>query len=104
MTYILNARERAAIEKIGFDHNRFYIKGELVGIGAVTLSGLVDLGLLEIGPGRHGDSGWRITADGQRCMYGETIAEMSTKPDGVKSFPFVVWKWPVDLNGKRWRI
>jgi hypothetical protein len=37
-------------------------------------------------------------------MYGETIAEILAKPDGVKSFPFVVWKWPVDLNGARRRL
>ena len=46
---ILNARERKALDKISFDHRNVHIKGELVGIGTVTLDTLVDLGLLETG-------------------------------------------------------
>jgi hypothetical protein len=37
MTRILNARERKALETIAFDDRNFHIKGELVGIGTVTL-------------------------------------------------------------------
>ena len=60
-------------------------------------------GLAETGPSRNYSSeiGWRITDDGWRCMYGETIVEILTKPAGVKTYPFVIWKWPVDPSGKR---
>jgi hypothetical protein len=37
-------------------------------------------------------------------MYGETIAEIMAKPSGVKSYPFLVWKWPVDPEGRRRRL
>jgi hypothetical protein len=37
-------------------------------------------------------------------MYGETIAEIMAKPKGIKSYPFVVWKWPVEPKGRRRRI
>jgi hypothetical protein len=76
------------------------------GVGAKIVESLLELGLIEAGPNpRHyGQIGWRLTDDGWRCMYGETIAEILAKPDGVKSFPFVVWKWPVDLNAAHRRF
>lgn len=106
MTRVLTARERSALEKMSINHAALHIKGELVGVGTKTLQTLIDLGLLETGPSvRHyGEIGWRITDDGWRCMYGETIAEIMAKPDGVKSYPFVVWRWPVDLDGRRRRF
>jgi hypothetical protein len=93
MTRILNARERKALDKIAFDHRNFHIRGELVGIGTVTLDALVDLGLLETGPSQRydGEIGWRVTPDGARCMYGKTFDEM--KGSGPYH-PLTVWSWP----------
>jgi hypothetical protein len=107
MSVILKAKERQALDRMTLDHANFHIKAELgTGIGTTTIEGLLALGLIEAGPNaRHyGQIGWRLTDDGWRCMFGETIAEILAKPDGVKSFPFVVWKWPVDPNGTRRRI
>jgi hypothetical protein len=90
---ILNARERKALDKISFDHRNFYIKGELVGIGTVTLDALVDLGLLETGPSQryYGEIGWRVTPNGTRCMYGRTFDEMK----GPGPYHRLrVWSWP----------
>jgi hypothetical protein len=96
MTHVLNARERKALDKIAFDHRNFHIKGELVGIGAVTLAALVDLGLLETGPSQryYGEIGWRVTPDGWRCMYGKTIEEIMA-PGGPPVRPLKLWQWPL---------
>jgi hypothetical protein len=45
--------------------------------------------------------GWRITDDGSRCTFGATIAETLAKPNVAMTYPFVIWKWPVDPAGKR---
>lgn len=106
MDDVLNSRECNALQQLSDVHNEFLIKGELVGIGDVTLASLVDRGLAETGPSRkYGPQiGWRITDDGWRCMYGETLKEIMVKPDGVKSYPFLVWRWPVDPDARRRRI
>ena len=92
MTRVLNARERKALETIAFDHRHFHTKGELVGIGTVTLNALVDLGLLETGMSQqYGEIGWRITPDAWRCMYGKTFDEM--KGPGPSHY-LRVWSWP----------
>jgi hypothetical protein len=97
MSRVLNARERNALERLRFDHRDFLIKGELPsGIGIRTLEGLVDLGLLEKGPGRFGETGYRITPDGWRAMYGKTYEEIMAQPEGVKTYPLKVWRWPPD--------
>jgi hypothetical protein len=99
----LSAYECKALKKLGDHPTQFLIWGELVGIGRPTLASLVERGLAETGLSREyaPEIGWRITDDGWRCMYGETLAELLAKPSGVKTYPFVVWKWPADPNGTR---
>jgi hypothetical protein len=107
MSEVLNAKQRQALDRMTLDHSNFHIGAELgPGVGTKTVESLLALGLIEASPNaRHyGQIGWRLTNDGWRCMYGETIAEILAKPDGVKTFPFVVWKWPVDPDGKRRRF
>jgi hypothetical protein len=99
VNHVLNSRERNGLEKLTEDPigKDYLIKGQLTGVGHVTLASLVELGLAETGPSKryYGEMGWRITHDGWRCMYGETVAEMMAKPSDVKRYPFLVWKWPV---------
>jgi len=107
MTHVLNARERKALNHLSLDHRDFIIKGQFpVGIGKETLETLVNLGLAEIGPSKRfsGDVGWRITDDGWRCMYGETLDEIRTKPEGTKSYPFRVWRWPMKSGARRLKM
>ncbi len=71
MTYVLTSRERKALEKLSNDQRDFLMKGQLVGVGDVTLQTLVDLGLAETGLSRRysDERGWRITDDGGvACM------------------------------------
>jgi hypothetical protein len=89
------------------DYAAFHIKAELgTGIGTKTIESLLALGLIEAGPNQrhYGQIGWRLTDDGWRCIYGETIAEIMAKPKGTKAYPFMVWKWPFDPNGRRRRM
>jgi len=107
MSDILNAKQRQALDRMTFDSNSYHIGAELgPGIGAKTVASLLELGLIEAGPNvrHHGQTGWRLTDDGWRCMYGETIDEIMAKPEDVKTYPFVVWKWPVDPEAKRRRF
>lgn len=58
MTYILNKRERTALEALEretrFENGDFIYKGKLpTGIGAKTLDKLVELGLAEKGPSKR---------------------------------------------------
>lgn len=92
---VLSARERTALDKLSLDHGDYLIAGQLVGIGKVTMSRLVDLGLAEVGPSEryYGELGWRITSDGWRCMYGKTYEEIMA-PGALPSYPLRVWRWP----------
>lgn len=91
----LKPLERKALEKISLDHQKFYIGGELVGIGAMTLNELVGIGLLETGPSKqYGVTGWRITPDGWRCMYGKTYEEVMSAGGPTAVRPLGVWQWP----------
>lgn len=95
------------MEAMRLDHANFHIKAELgTGIGTKTIESLLALGLIESRPNkRHYDQiGWRLTDDGWRCMHGETLDEIMAKPEGTKSYPFIVWRWPVDPDGKRRRM
>lgn len=97
MTYFLTARERKLLRELQFDSECYQIRGQLpVGTGEITLSRLTDLGLLETGPGRFGDVGWRLTDDGWRCMYGKTKGEMAS--GGAPHLPLKVWSWPPTLD------
>ena len=80
------------MDHLQLDHRAFQIPGQLpTGFGAVTFERLMQLGLLEAGPGRHGSTGYRLTDDGWRCMYGMTLGEMS----GPGPYhPLRVWSWP----------
>src|SRR3954471_24874193 len=102
MSRVLNPRERKALETLSFYHRNFLIKGELVGIGAKTLESLVGLGLAEVGQSErnYGQTGWRITPDGWRCMCGNTYEEIMA-PGGKPMLPLKVWRWPPDENGHR---
>ena len=96
-------KERQALDRMTSDHTNFHIKAKLgTGVGAKIAERLLELGLIEAGPNaRHyGQIGWRLTDDDGRCMYGETIAEILAKPDGVKSF-LCRLKWPVDPTARR---
>ena len=99
----LSTYECKALKLLGEDMTDFLVWGQFVGIGRPTLASLVKRGLAETGPFRNypPEIGWRITDDGCRCMYGKTIAEILAKPNGAKTYPFVIWKWPVDPAGKR---
>lgn len=95
MARILTARERNGLEKLTEDpiNTDFLIKGQLTGVGHLTLASLVELGLAETGPSKryYGEAGWRITDDGWRCMYGKTLREMEgTGPH----YPLKIWRWP----------
>lgn len=97
MTRVLNARERNALDKLSFDHDDFVVKGHLPrGIGIKTLENLLRLGLISKGPSKryHGQTGWRITPDGWRCMYGQTYEEIMA-PGGEPALPLSVWRWPL---------
>jgi hypothetical protein len=99
----LSAHECKALKMLGNDPTDFLVWGHFVGIGRPTLASLVKRGLAETGPSLRyfPEIGWRITEDGWRCMYGETLAEILAKPAGVRAYPFIVWKWPADPNGAR---
>lgn len=103
MSYILTAREVKALEKIEVESS--YIKGDFAakrtfapGVGEVTLDRLVDLGLIEYGLSGHyhGENGYRITKDGERCLFGLTLAEIRALPEGTKHQTPRVKKWPLD--------
>lgn len=93
MTHVLTSRERRALEKLNEDRRDLLIKGQLVGVGAVTLQMLVDLGLAETGSSKryYDERGWRITDDGWRCMYGKTLKEMMA--GGAPHMPLEIWSW-----------
>lgn len=102
MTYVLSARERKLLDYLQIDREAFQIRGQLpVGTGELTLSRLTELGLLETGEGRFGSTGWRLTDDGWRCMYGKSHAEMSVA--GAPHYPLKVWSWPptVDATARK---
>jgi hypothetical protein len=99
----LSRHECKALKMLRNDPTEFLVWGHFVGIGRPTLASLVKRGLAETGPSLRyfPEIGWRITEDGWRCMYGETLAEILAKPAGVRAYPFIVWKWPADPNGAR---
>lgn len=93
MTYLLTAREQKLLRHLQIDSTVFQIRGQLpVGTGEVTLSRLAELGLLEDGPGRHSQIGWRLSDDGWRCMYGKPKADLGA--EGAPHHPLKVWSWP----------
>ncbi|MEV5020723.1 hypothetical protein MRBLMA1_000521 [Sphingobium sp. LMA1-1-1.1] len=98
MTYRLTDRERKLLDHLQMDDETFQIRGQLpVGTGEITLHRLTELGLLETGGGRFGETGWRLTDNGWRCMYGKSQAEMMT--NGERNHPLKVWSWPPTLDG-----
>ena len=59
-------------------------------------------GSLKLDPPQDTSGNWlRITENGWRCMYGETLWKYSRNRPAVKAYPFIVWKWPADPNGAR---
>lgn len=100
MTYVLSARERKLMDHLQLEHEIFQIRGQLpVGTGMTTLDRLTSMGLLETGAGRFGSTGWRLTDDGWRCMYGKTESEI--RAAGVAIYPLKVWSWPPSPNANR---
>lgn len=101
MSYILNKRERTALEALEretrFENGDFIYRGKLpVGIGAKTLEKLVELGLVEKGQSQRywGDIGYRTTENAEICMYGASWAEIGKLPKDTKLEPLRVWSWP----------
>lgn len=93
MTYVLSAREQKLLRHLQIDSSVFQIRGQLpLGTGAVTLTRLTELGLLETGPGRHGEVGWRLSENGWRCMYGKPESELGA--EGAPHHSLKVWSWP----------
>jgi len=93
MTYLLTPQERKLLDHLQLEHEIFQVRGELpVGVGKVSLSRLTDLGLLETGPGRWGDTGWRLTENGWRCMYGKPLVELGS--EGAPHRHLRIWSWP----------
>lgn len=94
MTYVLTSKEQSLLRDMQIDHEKYQVKGELpVGkAGKVTLQRLTELGLLEAGVGRWGDTGWRLSDNGWRCMFGKTYDEMTS--EGGQHSPLKVWSWP----------
>jgi hypothetical protein len=100
VTHILNARERKLLQHLEIDDRIFHIRGQLPpGTGLVTLERLSKLGLLEAGPGRHGETGWRLSDDGWRCMYGKPKSELGA--EGAPHHVLKVWSWPPTLSAPR---
>jgi len=98
MTYVLSARERKLVEHLQVDHETFRIRGQLPpGIGDTTLNRLTALGLLDVGIGRFGDPGWRLSSNGWLCMYGKTNDEMMAS--GEPSLPLKIYSWPPTIDG-----
>jgi len=96
MSHVLNKAERRALEKMGFECGVFLMKGQFSsGVGITTLDELVGLGLAEKGRSERypGAVGWRITADGWRCMYGATYQDIR-KPSAKPLLPLRIWRWP----------
>ncbi len=101
MTYILNKRERTALEALEretrLENGDFIYKGKLPsGIGNKTLETLVELGLAEKGRSQRywGDIGYRTTTNAEICMYGATWDEILALPEGTQVAPLRVWSWP----------
>ncbi|MDF2493269.1 MAG: hypothetical protein K0S66_203 [Sphingomonas sp.] len=100
MTHVLSARERKLLQHLELDDEVYQIRGKLpVGTGEITLDRLTKLGLLETGPGRFGEIGWRLTEDGWRCMYGKPKSELGA--EGAPHHPLKVWSWPPTLTAPR---
>lgn len=93
--HILKSRERKALQKLSFEREKYLIPGQLPGIGETTMANLVKLGLVEVGESKRypGCMGWKITADGWRCMYGKTYEEIMSA--GVPARELRVWQWPL---------
>ena len=100
MTYVLNKRERNALQELeretSFEGGDFIYKGKLPGIGSKTLDKLVELGLAEKGRSERywGETGYRTTKNAEICMYGATWEEIQALPDGTQIAPLRVWSWP----------
>jgi hypothetical protein len=93
MTHILNPRERKLLDYLQVDCKAFQIPGQLpIGTGTVTLSRLTKLGLIETGPGRHNVTGYRLTDDGWRSMYGKPKSDLGE--EGAPHHTLKVWSWP----------
>ncbi|HYM99628.1 MAG TPA: hypothetical protein VET25_07780 [Aestuariivirgaceae bacterium] len=104
MGRILDARERGVLDALQLDHSKFQIKAALpFGIGRKTLDGLVNLGLLEMGPSKlhYGQVGYRLTPNGWRTMYGMTYEEIMAQPAGKGVRPLRVWSCPPSCNLSR---
>ena len=93
MTHVLSAREQKLLRHLQIDSSVFQIRSQLpLGTGTVTLTRLTELGLLETGPGRHSEVGWRLSENGWRCMYGKPKSELGA--EGAPHYPLKVWSWP----------
>ena len=95
MTYLLNSRQRAALNELRQNQDEYLPYWRFMRVSESTLNSLVELGLAESGPTnrRSGEVGWRITDNGWRCIYGKTFAEIMA-PGALPPLPLDVWSWP----------
>lgn len=101
MSHVLSKREEKALlaleTECGLRPDTFIAKGRLpAGIGPTTLGALESLGLVKSGPSEFGDGrGYKITEDGERCLWGMTLEEIRNLPEGTKVTEPRPRRWPL---------
>jgi hypothetical protein len=92
----LSTRQCRALQRLAGAYGKVVRVDELAGIGPTSLEQLAGMGLAEQAPSnRFGKPGWRITADGWRCMYAKSYEECMA-PGEPAPVPLRVWRWPLD--------
>ena len=103
MSPYLSPRQTKALRALEIEtsllEGDYSVKGALSpGIGERTLSSLVDLGLAEMGRSDryHGEVGYRISLDGERCLTGGlTMDEVGNLPAGQIVDEPKQLRWPL---------
>lgn len=101
MSHVLSKREEKALlaleTECDFRPDTFIAKGRLpTGIGETTLDTLESLGLVESGPSEMGHGkGYKITEDGERCLWGMSKEEIRNLSDGKTVVEPKPRRWPI---------
>lgn len=103
--HVLSTREAKLLHSLHFESmgrpDRFNLPGELkgtTGVGPKSYAKLVELGLIETGVGsRHNEgTGYRITLDGHRCLYGKAPDQIAADGErGIQTHERKVLSWPL---------